>query len=29
MLPTAGEMAGPNGLKFCVDTHWCPGGVLE
>ena len=27
MLPIADQTAGPNGLKFFVDTHWWPGGV--
>ena len=25
MLPIAGQTAGPNGLKFSVDTHKRPG----
>ena len=28
MLPIAGQMAGPNGLKFFVDTQGWPGGVI-
>ena len=28
MLPIAGQMAGPNGVKFFVDTHGWPGDVL-
>ena len=28
MLPIAAQTAGPNGLKFFVDTHGWPGGVL-
>ena len=28
MLPKAGQTAGPNGLKFFVDTHGWSGGVL-
>ena len=28
MLPIAGQTAGPNGLKFCVDTQRWPGGVF-
>ena len=27
MLPIAGQTAGPNGLKFFVDTHWWSGCV--
>jgi len=28
MLPIAGQMAGPIGLKFFVDTPGWPGGVI-
>ena len=28
MLPIVGQTAGPNGLKYVVDTRRCPGGVL-
>ena len=28
MFPKAGQMAGPNGLNFFVDTHGWPGGVI-
>ena len=28
MLPIAGQTAGPNGLKFFVNTQGSPGGVL-
>ena len=28
MLPIASQTAGPNGLKFFVDTHGCPVGVI-
>ena len=28
MLPIAGQTAGPNGLKFFVDTHGWPGGAI-
>ena len=28
MLPIAGQTAGPIGLKFFVDTHGWPGGVI-
>ena len=29
MLHIAGQTAGPNGLKFFVDTHGVAGGVLQ
>ena len=29
MFPLAGQTAGPNGLKFFVDTHESPGGDIE
>ena len=29
LFPIAGQKAGPNGLKFSVDTHGWPGGVLD
>ena len=28
MLPIAGQTAGPNRLKFCVDTQGWSGGIL-
>ena len=28
MLPIASQTAGPNGLKFFVDTHGWPEGVI-
>ena len=28
MFPIAGQTAGPIGLKFFVDTHVWPGGVI-
>ena len=28
MSPIAGRMAGPNGLKICVDTHGWQGGFI-
>ena len=29
MFPIAGQTAGPNGLKFFVDTRGLPGGVIR